>query len=228
MSFSNINDTAAVSALLDQLRASQAWKDILTSNPLPVPRSDHPTSVAVLLSQLQPSAPSGPVLDSSPHITPPADDHDDLRPYTFQQALPVIAKLSADPSFLHEIHQLKQAQDELERRLWEERRAIHRKHEEKVKIAKTKATMIGVGLSKHEADMMNDAHKKDLERFDKERALPAFDSLVAKQQSALADLGVPTMTVSDDKALRERQQRVMQVLTGLLDARDQSMDSTQS
>lgn len=33
---------------------------------------------------------------------------------------------------------MKKEQADLERRLWEERRAIHDKHEEKVKIARTK------------------------------------------------------------------------------------------
>ncbi|KAF8743830.1 hypothetical protein AX14_000236 [Amanita brunnescens Koide BX004] len=235
MSFSNINvscvrapfhadklqDPAAVSALLDQLRASQAWRDVLAANP-PQPRSEAEAepSVANLLEQLQPPASSGPVLDRSP--PPPArQEHRDLQSYTFQQALPVVANLASDPTFLLEIQKLKQAQDDIERRLWEERRSIQRKHEEKVKIAKTKATMIGVGLSKHEADMLNDAYKKELRKFDMERALPAFDGLIAKQQAALAHLNVPTMCVSDDMDLRERQQRVMQVLTGLVDSRDQ-------
>ena len=34
--------------------------------------------------------------------------------------------------------QLKSQQDELERKLWEEREAIHSKHTEKVKVANTK------------------------------------------------------------------------------------------
>ncbi len=91
--------------------------------------------------------------------------------------------------------------------------------------------------------MLNDAYKKDLKRFDMERALPAFDGLIAKQQAALARLNVPTMSVSDDTDLREvsstcllavanvernilqRQQRVMQVLTGLVESCDPSPPS---
>ncbi|KAF8351241.1 hypothetical protein F5887DRAFT_936518 [Amanita rubescens] len=232
MSFSNINDAVAVSALLDQLRASQAWRDVVVAQHQPAP--EPPVSVAGLLEQLQPVASSGPVLDRSPPppqnvnptpALPTRQEHRDLKTYTFQQALPVIAKLASDPLFLSEIQKLKQAQDELERHLWDERRAIQRKHEDKVKIAKAKATMIGVGLSKHEADMLNDAYKKDLKKFDMERALPAFDGLIAKQQAALARLNVPTMFASDDKDLRERQQRVMQVLTGLVESCDPSPPS---
>ncbi|KAF8631163.1 hypothetical protein AX15_002502 [Amanita polypyramis BW_CC] len=242
MSFANINDPAAVSALLDQLRASQAWRDAVAAHPQPrsqsQSQSQSSSSVAVLLSQLQPSAPSSsgsdldipgtptpatPALDTDPNpdrTAPAQDDHLHLKTYSFQQALPIIVKLSNDPAFITEIQKLKQAQDELERHLWEERRAIQGKHEEKVKVSKTKATMIGVGLSKHEADMLNDAYKKELVKFDTERVLPAFDGLVAKQQTALARLNVPTMSAGDDKLLQEQQQRIMQVLTGLVDTHD--------
>lgn len=120
MSFSNINvscvrapfhadklqDPAAVSALLDQLRASQAWRDVLAANP-PQPRSEAEAepSVANLLEQLQPPASSGPVLDRSP--PPPArQEHRDLQSYTFQQALPVVANLASDPTFLLEIQKV--------------------------------------------------------------------------------------------------------------------------
>lgn len=51
--------------------------------------------------------------------------------------------------------------------------------------------------------MLNDAYKKDLKKFDMERALPAFDGLIAKQQAVLTRLNVPTMSVSDDTELRE-------------------------
>ena len=51
--------------------------------------------------------------------------------------------------------------------------------------------------------MLNDAYKKELRKFDMERALPAFDGLIAKQQAALAHLNVPTMCVCDNKDLRE-------------------------
>ena len=40
---------------------------------------------------------------------------------------------------------------------------------------------------------MTDAFRKELQQFDGERALPAWDGLVTKQQSALEALGVPTM-----------------------------------
>ena len=68
---------------------------------------------------------------------------------------------------------MKNEQDELERQLWQDRRNIYRKYEEKVKVAQTKcvlhifhpelsfvdlssfrATLVGdSGLSKHEAEV---------------------------------------------------------------------------
>lgn len=67
---------------------------------------------------------------------------------------------------------MKRDQNALERRLWDERNAILKKYEDKVKVARTKcvqflrlprvplnaaldlrASMIGVGLSRHEADV---------------------------------------------------------------------------
>ncbi|KAM6495676.1 hypothetical protein JOM56_008382 [Amanita muscaria] len=234
MSYANINDPNAVSALLDQLKASKAWKDVLDSHPpqqQPEPTTTAaataesvPSSVAALLSQLQSVDSDAQLSSSAPptevRIEEPIPTHQerrDLKGYTFQQALPVIATLSNDPAFIIQLQKLKSAQDDLERRLWEERRDIQRKHEEKVKSAMTKASMIGVGISKHEADMINNVYRKELEKFDVGRALPAFDSLVAKQQAALAELNVPTMYVTDDKAAIEGQQRIIQVLGGLVE-----------
>lgn len=51
--------------------------------------------------------------------------------------------------------------------------------------------------------MMADAYKKDLHRFDAERVLVAWDGLVVKQQAALENLRVPTMFVTSDKANRQ-------------------------
>lgn len=66
---------------------------------------------------------------------------------------------------------MKQEQDKLEKQLWEEREGVRKSHEEKVEVAKTKyasnpllplpyqpsyrAKMIGVGLSKHDAEVID-------------------------------------------------------------------------
>ncbi|EEB94157.1 hypothetical protein MPER_07077, partial [Moniliophthora perniciosa FA553] len=110
---------------------------------------------------------------------------------------------------------MKTEQDSLERRLVEERNAIARKYEEKIKVAATKATLIGSGISKHEATMLNDNYKKEVAKFDRERVIPAWDGLVAQQQEALSSFGVPTMFSANAAADREKQQRVIRVLEGL-------------
>jgi hypothetical protein len=51
--------------------------------------------------------------------------------------------------------------------------------------------------------MMNDAFRKELQKFDAERVLFAWDGLLQKQQSSLEALGVPTMFPTDLQADRE-------------------------
>ena len=108
----SLQDPAAVSALLDQLRTSQAWRDVLAVNP-PQPRPESSPTVANLLEQLHPTASSGPALDRSPSPPAPAraapQEHRDLQSYTFQQALPVIANLASDSTFLLEIQKVSRA-----------------------------------------------------------------------------------------------------------------------
>ncbi|KAJ7265845.1 hypothetical protein B0H12DRAFT_1099760 [Mycena haematopus] len=237
MSFTNINDPAGVKALLDRLRASQAWQNVVNAPPeqqppAPAPSSSRsePTpgssSVAALLSQLNSTPVAASTLTapvSNARASPsPSKDYtfvtrppppppesfaviEDVRSLTFQQALPRLAQLSDDPAVVSVIHKLKQEQDKLERELWAERTAIRVKYEEKVKVSKVKATLIGAGagLSKHEADMLVQAYERELARFDSERALPAWDGLVTSQQAALAQLRVPTMYPTAVKTDRE-------------------------
>ncbi|KAI0637710.1 hypothetical protein C8Q77DRAFT_1153434 [Trametes polyzona] len=379
MSTSNLNDTSAIQALLDQLRSSEAWQKAVNANadvaqtpptsntsstapatqesrfeggntassanappnapqapqhaaPLqrleveagssrqpepgasaPPPTSDSQAqSVASLLSQLQassslaavatatagpsssasrPSRPRPPVAAHAPSVLqqfggsdfPSADGaallprtstststnaapgpvpapaaRQDLRACTFQQALPHIARLSADEGFLKALAAMKTEQADLERRLWSERREIQRRHEEKVKAARIQANIIGAGagLTPYEADVrldlsfppsflapradqpsdnpttaalphcchsldqprpsapqaLTESFRKELQRFDRDRVLPAWDGLLAKQQAALESLGVPAMFPTTQAADRERQQEIMQVL----------------
>ena len=66
----NINDTAGVVALLDQLKYSPAWQEL----------SNTQVSVASLLSQLE--------------------DSEDISKFTFQQSLPIVSQLADDPAFI--------------------------------------------------------------------------------------------------------------------------------
>ena len=145
----NINDPTSVQALLDQLRGSQAWKDITAPIEGDIPdslgNSDDPqtsphstdfnttsetastsTSVASLLSQLRSSpswtAAGGPGSNeisqatnslSPPTVPAPAPasivpvvEQEDIRSFTFQQALPRVAQLANDHGFITAIKQV--------------------------------------------------------------------------------------------------------------------------
>ncbi|KAF5363853.1 hypothetical protein D9756_000593 [Leucocoprinus leucothites] len=191
------------------------------------------SSVASLLSQLQPaSVTESPIcsgvnaVEERPHhsgTTPPAFQRDalavptkDLRLLSFEESMPILLRLSRDSAFVEEVKKIKRDQDVLERQLWEGRRSIHKKYEEKLKAAKTKASIIGGNISKHDAEMLVDAHKKELNKFDRDRALSAWDSLVSQQQLKLQRSQVPTMHMTSDPAERELQQRVLQVLISII------------
>ncbi|KAK0191380.1 hypothetical protein F5146DRAFT_1048419 [Armillaria mellea] len=231
----NINDPAGVRALLDSLQASQAWQQAVTTSaenkdvPKATPQavvetpsssSSGSNSVASLLAQLQ-HPPQPPAQEpyisidgtrvnpkhslkrnTSPAISSSAEDS---RSFTFQQALPRLAQLSQDTKFIEKIVKIKKEQDVLERKLWEERGRIQ-----------SKANVIGSDISKHEADMLCNAYRRELQRFDTERALPLWDNLVREQQERLGQAGVPAMYATALATDRERQQRIIQVLEGLI------------
>lgn len=89
---------------------------------------------------------------------------------------------------------------------------------------------------------LTDNFRRELQKFDTERILPAWDGLIAKQQAALESLGVPAMFPTSAPSEREvwkilpfhsfrcfnmtdfglvvccvaqKQQKVMQVLVGV-------------
>ncbi|KAK1224574.1 hypothetical protein PQX77_012528 [Marasmius sp. AFHP31] len=140
----------------------------------------------------------------------------DTRHYTFQQSLPLLAELAARKDLVEALVSMKKSQDTLERQLLEERQSIRKKYDQRIKDASVKARLIGTGLSSHEARMLNDSYKQQLKKFDRERAISAWESLVAKQQEDLLALGVPTMFLTSNRSDRETQQKVSQVLEGLI------------
>jgi len=78
----SLQDAASIAALLDQLKESPEWQQIAAPTP-PTVTPEQP-SVASLLAQLQtPVAPRA--------LT-------DVRHHTFQQALPALTELAADPA----------------------------------------------------------------------------------------------------------------------------------
>ncbi|KDR83490.1 hypothetical protein GALMADRAFT_85687 [Galerina marginata CBS 339.88] len=202
------------------------------SNILPLTGS----TVASLLSQLQPFSTgpdpcttsidfgleygefqnNDPVVNIPPFVSGRTEPAGDRRNFTFRQSLPVLSEQADDAPFVATIQKIKTDQDELERRLWIDREAIYTKYHEKVKIANTKAQMIGAVVSQHELNMITDAFKKEIFKFDHERAIPAWDGLVSRQQLELAQIKVPTMFVTSDLKDRERQQHVIKVLETIL------------
>lgn len=227
--------TPSVASLLSQLNASQ-WKqststtaseDVLpfsstgNAGPSRVPHSRSSSSLG-FVHQSFPSEPkqqlTRPLRTPNPlqppiTTTPPEED---VRFISFQQALPHLSQLASDSEFIAAVGRLRGDQKELEQKLWEERCAIRRKHEEKVKVARTKANMTGAELSKHEVDMFNEAFRREVQKFDTERVLVAWDALAEKQQAALETLGVPTMFRTGSKENLEKQRKIMQVLEGLI------------
>jgi hypothetical protein len=59
--------------------------------------------------------------------------------------------------------------------------------------------------------------ERQLDEYDRQRALPAWDEHVASQQSALERLGFPTFFPTVAPADRSRQQRVVDVLNSVLE-----------
>ncbi|KAI0829354.1 hypothetical protein BC628DRAFT_1337346 [Trametes gibbosa] len=223
----------SVAALLSQLQGSSTFAAAATvPTALSVPRPPVPTPT----HELRPAGTSdfpGPDEAALPNANAntsmglgpaPARRHD-LRACTFQQALPHLARLSVDDGFLEALTAMKTGQAELERQLWKERREIQRKHEERVSTARTRASIIGAGLTPYEAEALSDSFRAELLRFDRERVLPAWDGLLAKQQAALEALGVPAMFPTTQAADRERQQEVMHVL-GRIAQTDSSLQNT--
>ncbi|KAG6813449.1 hypothetical protein H0H92_010783 [Tricholoma furcatifolium] len=184
--------TPSVASLLSQLQSSEP--EVHSQRTVDVIDVTHATSI-------EPAQPFSTTLRSE---NAPIKKTQDLRYLTFQQALPHLAQLAEDSRFVATVRQLKQEQDDLERQLWEDRRDIIKKYEEKVKVALTKANMFGdSGLSKHEADMLQDGLKKALGKFDRERVLVAWDGLISKQQAILFQHNVPTMFSTSQPADRE-------------------------
>ncbi|KAH6915222.1 hypothetical protein BKA70DRAFT_1258328 [Coprinopsis sp. MPI-PUGE-AT-0042] len=210
----NPPDPAAVKALLEQLRVSQVWQEIQGSSNKQEPANDAASSVtphdstsssstvAELLAQLKkPTTSAGsvppvtryeppPPLPQPPQQAPPTPQPKpalaatELKQCTFQNALPLIARLGEDPSF-----------------------SLHSK----------RATMIGAGITAHEAAMLQDAYQRELRKFDEGRVLNAWDGLISKQQTRLESLGVPNMFVGSHPQARQKQAQIMQVLVSLLD-----------
>lgn len=80
-----------------------------------------------------------------------------------------------------------------------------------------RASIIGVDPSPRELDGLQKELDRQLLKFDSEQVLAGWDALVFKQQQALKALNVPTMFATTTEVDRERQQRIIQIISDTLD-----------
>ncbi|EJU06423.1 hypothetical protein DACRYDRAFT_19586 [Dacryopinax primogenitus] len=136
---------------------------------------------------------------------------------TVQQALPQLYELSGDPGFLSTFKKMKGDQDRLEQKLWDERAMLVRKHEEKLKNARGKAALIRAsGSLLQEETKLKQAMEMELTAFYERTVLPEWDDLVERQQDTLEKLYVPTMFRTGVETDRSRQQRIVEMLEGIV------------
>ncbi|KAG5352806.1 hypothetical protein C0989_000351 [Termitomyces sp. Mn162] len=183
-----MQDPAGVKALLDQLRGSQAWKDVIgsqaqkdqstasaTEEPLalsaPSSNTTAPsTSVAALLSQLRSSSWVPPQATSVENVTShPTPPQPVLKP-----SAPLVQQVQ-DPKSLT----FQQALPYI------------------AQLADNPEFIAAI------AQTLQDGLKKALEKFDRERVLAAWDGLVSKQQTILSQHKVPTMFPTSQSIDRE-------------------------
>jgi len=145
------------------------------------------------------------------YIVPPKVNY---RNMTYLESLPRVEVLLKDSAALDVFMRLRQDQQDLEKRLWDERQSIIKRHDGKVKLAKEMAK-ISTGssvLEYRESKTLQEARERELHKFDKEKALPAWDSVLRKQQKVMENLGVPVMFETVNPTERSRQQRLARMI----------------
>lgn len=246
MDFTKDADPSGVKALLAQLRNSQAFNEV-SKPPEEPKRQDEPqqptqsiterlasrtsvpepSPVAALLAKLRPNSTLQPSTESQNYDNAPAEREEeslkappaqrDFRKLTVQQALPQLHALSSDAQFIDSFKRMKEEQNRLEQKLWDERALIVRKHEERLKNARAKAALIRASASLlQEETKLKQAMDAELKTFHIKSVFPAWDVLAAQQQDLLERLSVPAMFVTNVETDRARQQRIMQMLESIV------------
>ncbi|GAA95609.1 uncharacterized protein L969DRAFT_44681 [Mixia osmundae IAM 14324] len=141
------------------------------------------------------------------HVAPPASSLSPVQnrsrepsQMTYTQALPMLATLGQDPTFLRNFAQMKADQDTFELQRADERSRINAQFGRELK-----------SLGKPTPETV-----AELKAFDR-RALEQWDEHLAKQQALMARWSVPCFSVTKDPTLLSRQRRVLAVLLPLLD-----------
>lgn len=79
-----------------------------------------------------------------------------------------------------------------------------------------RASIIGVDPTPRELEALHTELERQLLKFDSEQVLAGWDALIFKQQQALQALNVPSMFATTHETDRERQQRIIQVISDSL------------
>jgi len=96
--------------------------------------------------------------------------------------------------------------------LWNGREQVIQQQKERLKDVQEKARIINIPPTPREIEQLENEFGRELKKYDRERVLVGWDSLIEKQQSTLEKLGFPTMYVTKDPTERARQQKIIDVI----------------
>ncbi|GAA6005208.1 hypothetical protein JCM11491_002620 [Sporobolomyces phaffii] len=173
--------------------------------PTPAPRN-HSTPSASIPSQAQLDSllSSLTALPNAASTSPPppaapsrARDHSNL---SFPESLPILHSLATDSKFLDALESLWDEQKNWELRMKDERNRLEQE-------------TVRAGLNPQiKAMKLKDWDKSTLKKWDK---------LQTSQQEKLQAMGVPTFQPTRDQTVLKRQERVMKVLVGFIEDREE-------
>ncbi|KAG8934195.1 hypothetical protein FRC01_004528 [Tulasnella sp. 417] len=199
--------SSRISSLLSRLRpqTSQVSNTEPSVSRVPEPKAINHANEDMTIGSM--------VDDESVYITQPMPKVD-YRSLTYVESLSRVEELLKDPRAAEALLDLKKAQDEMEKKLWDGRQSLNRRHEEKVHAAKITARIVtgSEQLDEKEVQRLVDELRRSEREYDLKHVLPAWDALVQEQQAVMESLGVPAMLPSTDLTERARQQRIIRVL----------------
>ncbi|GAA5865548.1 hypothetical protein JCM3774_002047 [Rhodotorula dairenensis] len=181
----------------------------LTSGYVPVPSQSDLESLLSTLRALPdanspaPEHPTGAAQPPLPLSQPSQSRGRDLTHYSFQESLPILNALAIDPSFLDKVEAIWDEQKTWELRMKDERNRLV------LELKRSGSSPV--------------AQSQRLREWD--RALQTrWLKLQHEQQDQLRSLGVPTFHRTTEPTLLKRQERLIEVLVGFLEDRDDPHD----
>ncbi|BGP42720.1 hypothetical protein JCM10450v2_006829 [Rhodotorula kratochvilovae] len=197
------NDLEALLATLRQAQDGAAPAPAAPAAPLPAAPPPHQPATGAAPSQAQlDSLLSSLTALPSAHTTPPAQPAPsrtrDLSGLSFVEAVPLLNALALDGAFLERVQRVWDEQETWELRMKDERNRL----EQELARAGTPPAI----------------KAQRLREWDR-AALRKWAALQAQQQEQLQALGIPTFQKTADPTLLKRQERVMSMLVGFLEDR---------